>query len=253
MSEPRHNKEELERLQALPLADKVALSKIRVAEFYEHYKGNVVVSFSGGKDSTALLHLVRSIYPDVKAVFCNTGLEYPEVFNHVLSFENVDIIKPDLLFHQVVEKYGWCFPSKEVSNKIHYARRGSEWALRDLEGVNADGFPCPFKERFIKWQYLLNAPFKISDKCCGVMKKKPMKKYQKEHGCAIILGTMAAESALRKQAWLRTGCNAFHNLKSSPLSFWTEQDMLTYIKDNDIKIPSVYGEIVEDGGGGLEV
>lgn len=63
--EVRHQKGELEQLQALPLRAKVLLSKTRIREWYDHFNGEVCVSFSGGKDSTALLHLVRSIYPDV--------------------------------------------------------------------------------------------------------------------------------------------------------------------------------------------
>ena len=74
-----HTNEELDNLLQMSLEDKITMSKLRITEFYEHYNGNVVVSFSGGKDSTVLLHLVRSLFPDVKGVYCDTGLEYPEL------------------------------------------------------------------------------------------------------------------------------------------------------------------------------
>lgn len=115
--------EELEQLLQMTLADKVIMSKVRIAEFYEHYNGNVVVSFSGGKDSTVLLHLVRSLFPDVKGVFCDTGLEFPEVKDHVKSLENIDIIRPKFSFRQVLEQYGWVYPSKETAKKIYYAKK----------------------------------------------------------------------------------------------------------------------------------
>ena len=66
----------LKQRQSLPLKLKIELSKRRIREFYEHFDGQVYVSFSGGKDSTVLLHLVRSMYPDVPAVFlygCRAG------------------------------------------------------------------------------------------------------------------------------------------------------------------------------------
>lgn len=248
MTGQRHDKEELKRLQELPLADKIALTKIRIMEFYEHYSGAVCVSFSGGKDSTVLLHIARTVYPDIRAVFVNTGLEYPEVFNHVLSFENVDIIRPALTFRQVLDKYGWCYPNKDTALKVYYARRGSPWALNAFKGLDKDGNFSKFKQGCKKWEYLVQSPFKISDKCCSVMKKQPMKKYKKENGVAVIVGTMAAESHLRRNGWLKTGCNAFDRGQSQPLAFWTEQDILTYIRDNDIKIPAVYGNIVSEGG-----
>jgi len=75
--------------QALPLDLKIGLTKNRIRSWYEHWHGNVYVSFSGGKDSTVLLDLVRQDYPDVPAVFCDTGLEYPEIRDFVKTFDNV--------------------------------------------------------------------------------------------------------------------------------------------------------------------
>ena len=98
------------------------------------------------------------------------------------------------------------------------------------------------------YKFMLDAPFEISNKCCNVMKKEPAHRYAKETGRKPITAQMASESRLRTQVWLRNGCNAFDvkNPISNPMSFWTEQDVLRYIKDKGLKICSVYGDVVSD-------
>lgn len=123
MSEAVHTAERLKELQALPLERKIQISQARIIEWYQRWNGNVVVSFSGGKDSTVLLHLVRTIYPDVRAVFSNTGLEYGEIQRFVQSFPNVDIVSPKMRFDQVISAYGYPLIGKEVAEAIYYARR----------------------------------------------------------------------------------------------------------------------------------
>lgn len=104
-----------------------------------------------------------------------------------------------------------------------------------------------------KYGYLLDAPFKVSDNCCKIMKKDTAHKYVNQTGRKPIIATMACESQLRKMAWLKNGCNAFDatNPASTPMSFWTEQDVLRYLKEYNIPYASVYGEIVEDSSGRL--
>ena len=82
------------------------------------------------------------------------------------------------------------------------------------------------------------------------MKKDPAHKYSKETGRYAITAQMAEESKLRTQKWLQNGCNGFHMKSpiSNPMSFWTENDVLQYIAENNLPISSVYGEVVEDFG-----
>lgn len=118
-----HDAERLKELQSLPLNRKIQITQTRIIEWYQHYNGNVCISFSGGKDSTVLLHIARQIYPEIKAVFSNTGLEYPEIREFVSTFDNVDIVTPSMNFGQVISEFGYPLIGKEVAEAIYYARR----------------------------------------------------------------------------------------------------------------------------------
>lgn len=105
-----------------------------------------------------------------------------------------------------------------------------------------------------KWKPLVYLPIPISHMCCQKMKKQPIKAYQHKNDLYPFLGTLAEESRIRKQAWIRHGCNAFDSKSptSQPLSFWTEQDILAYIVQNGLKIASVYGDIISVDKNGNE-
>ena len=119
-----HTMQELKMKQALPLDVKVKMTQLRIRSWVEEFGvDGVYVSFSGGKDSTVLLHLVREMYPDVPAVFVDTGLEYPEIRDFVKTFENVVWLKPKMTFKKVIETYGYPFISKEVSECVQGARK----------------------------------------------------------------------------------------------------------------------------------
>ena len=232
----------------MPLEAKVYLTRARITEFYTGYNtigyGNAYISFSGGKDSTVLLDIARKIYPEIPAVFSNTGLEYPEIRRFAKAHDNVEVVQPKIPFNEVISKYGYPMISKEVSQAIYYARRidgskSSVWGRNELTGKRG---------MFSKEKYLrlaTDVPFNISNYCCSAMKKLPLKQYQRDNGTHPILATMAEESDRRKSSWLKSGCNSFSgDIMSRPMSFWTEQDVMQYIIENDLEICSVYGDIV---------
>jgi 3'-phosphoadenosine 5'-phosphosulfate sulfotransferase (PAPS reductase)/FAD synthetase len=200
------------------------------------------VSFSGGKDSTTLLHLVRSMYPEVPAVFVDTGLEFPEIREFVKTVDNVEWLKPDLTFRQVIEKHGYPVVGKEQSEWIHRIRVGDENVFRaKYHGIMPDGRPTSYKLAE-QWRFLLDAPFKIGAGCCHEMKKKPLGHYAKTSGRFSYIGTMACESHLRIQQWLKTGCNAFGAKRptSMPLSFWLEADVWEYLRRFEVPYSKIY-------------
>jgi 3'-phosphoadenosine 5'-phosphosulfate sulfotransferase (PAPS reductase)/FAD synthetase len=260
--ETKHSKSDLKQMQSLPLDAKIEMTKRRIREWYDNWEGMVYVSFSGGKDSTVLKHIVDGMYDDIPAVFVNTGLEYPEIQQFVKEIKagkydcfntDVEIIRPEMRFDEVIQKYGYPVASKEVSQIIREARVGllkgdGSYAYRiaKLRGELKDknGNPSIYNQK--KWEFLLDAPFAISEQCCNVMKKKPAKEYEKRTWRKAIIGTMATESRLRQQRWIRYGCNAFGDKRgptSNPLSFWTEQDVLHYIKRYNVPYCPVYGDI----------
>ena len=257
----KHQISDLYQMQSLPLDIKIRMTENRIRDWYNHFNGDVYLSFSGGKDSTVLKHIVENtpgVY-GVPSVFCDTGLEYPEIKAFVKSCENVAVIRPKMTFRQVIEKYGYPVISKEVARCVQYAKKAIAEGREDSHGdykklcgleVDKNGRKSQFNCE--KWKFLLYAPFNCSRECCTVMKKNPMKQYEKETGRVPIIATMACESRLRKNQWIIYGCNAFDSKspRSQPMSFWTEQDVLQYIYT--YKIPyakEVYGNIYIDENG----
>ena len=299
----KHTMNDLYQMQSLPLSAKIRMTARRINEWVNEFdEDGVYLSFSGGKDSTVLGHIIREVcgYKNIPFVFVDVPTQYPELKEFTQTFDNLVILKPKISFAQVCEQYGFPMISKVVSNCVSGARKyvkyldsqksnnailtdrqfhmlamsdplgierrinkkneqhknlqigvipsGSEYRLRRLNGELKDskGNYSQFNQE--KYKFFLDAPFEISDLCCDIMKKKPVHDYEKKTGRKPIIATMASESVIRTQKWLQDGCNAFNVTKphSNPMSFWTEQDVLLYIKENNLPICSVYGEVVTD-------
>ncbi|MFW6016105.1 MAG: phosphoadenosine phosphosulfate reductase family protein [bacterium] len=258
---------QLKQMQSLDLEIKIKKTKLRIKEWLNYWNDMAYLSFSGGKDSTVLMHLVKSINEKIPIVFCNTGIQFPEVKDFVYSFiknktekrvvikygykqeyyikDNFIVLHPKYNFKKVIKKYGYPVVSKEQAQYINlYKNTNSKYMKRRV--IFGDE-----KNRYKiskKWKYLLNAPFKISDKCCKIMKIRPFIRYEKESKRVPFIGTLVGESSFRLNSFIRTkGCNSFNAKRpmSKPLSFWTEQDILRYIKIYNLRYSKIYGEIIQ--------
>lgn len=97
--------QELNTRQGWTLSQKIDHAVGTVEAFLSRTGKVPYVSFSGGKDSTVLLDIVRRFVDrDIKAVFCNTGNEYPEIVRFVRSTENVTIIRPGSMVFRLYRK-----------------------------------------------------------------------------------------------------------------------------------------------------
>lgn len=250
-----HTIDELREKQALPLEVKIRLAEARVRAWVNEYgEDGCYISFSGGKDSTVLMDIVRNrMGYNVPAMFVNVPTQFPELKQFAMTWDNVDIVNPKISFMQVCEKYGFPLIGKEVALYVSQCQKpatekNAKTRRLRLEGIRSDGEKVNIGKIPEKYKFLVDAPFNISNKCCDVMKKEPAHHYSKQTGRHPMTAEMADESRLRTQQWLQNGCNAFNlkEPKSTPMSFWTEQDVLAYIYKYKIPICPAYGEVIID-------
>lgn len=268
MTDNKHTPEDLKRLQSYDLCNKIQISIARIMEWYNRNDKKCYVSFSGGKDSTVLAWLAAQVCKlfDCKLIlwFSDTGLEFPELREHVKTYSEwlkltfsievetiMDTPKDKngkrIIFKDVILNEGYPILSKNISRQIGDVQRLGQdcWAARCFDGRETGMYDMR------RWKYVLSAPYKVSNKCCEIMKKRPAHRFTKLSGLMPIIGTMACESRQRKTEWLHNGCNAFNkkNPSSQPMSFWTEQDVLECLVKYEIPYSSVYGNIMRDKKG----
>ena len=167
-------------------------------------ENNAYLSFSGGKDSTILHHLLDMALPNnrIPRVFIDTGIEYLAIREFVMELAKNDerfvIVKPTKPIKPTLEKYGYPFKSKQHSHTLSiYQHGGLSRAVRvylgeDItkSGHSAGMFKCP---QNLKYQFTENFTLKCSDLCCKKMKKEPAEKWAKENSKTITLTGMRKE------------------------------------------------------------
>lgn len=260
--------------QSLPMEAKVRMTLKRIREWYEAWDGDVYVSFSGGRDSTVLLDLVWSLYPNVPAVFSNTGLELREIKNFVQSvsdngltsivngkriFKKGEVVRvvPKKNFKRVIEEDGYALVSKKAAKMIGVLQSGRTERNKNMyrlydEGINSKGEEAKSWRLASKWRKVVNqSDVKVSDKCCDHLKKEPLDSFAKKTGFKRFDGMMVDEGGARDR---KTVCNAFDAKKpsSSPMLFWTTENVKEYITARRLRISTAYKWIKNDKGERVE-
>jgi 3'-phosphoadenosine 5'-phosphosulfate sulfotransferase (PAPS reductase)/FAD synthetase len=95
-----------------------------------------IISFSGGKDSTAmLLKMVEMKMPIDEVIFCDVGLEFPQMYEHIDSVEKylgikITKVRDPKGFEFYLEKYGWsnfkfrwCTTTLKLQHKKKYLKK----------------------------------------------------------------------------------------------------------------------------------
>lgn len=259
------NKQELTMLQALPLDIKIAKSKLRIKEAIDYFGvDGVYVPVSGGLDSGLLSYLVELVQKEynipkksIPRVNSNTRNEYPGVLKMARMLSDVEMTSLKSPY-EVWGEEGYPVASKKTSRMIRDIQNPTEKNLATrtlyLTGIKKDGTKGSSQCKLAKKWYPFidekqDIKIKCSEKCCDIVKKEPLKRYEKQTKRIPLIATMADEGGARESGYLKTGCNSFKNGKSMPIGFWTKQDVLEAYLLFDLEYASEYGEIIrlEDG------
>ena len=213
----------------------------------QYGEDNFYISFSGGKDSTILHHLVDMALPDNKIprVFSNTGIEYNMILefvkNQAISDSRFKIIYPKKNIKSMLENVGYPFKSKQHSHIVGiFQRSGKSLSVRkylkEVEGNNV--ICCPKK---LRYQFTDNFNIKLSDKCCYELKKKPFKQWEKENNKTIAITGMRTE-----EGGQRMGMNCIvmdkdkNIIKFHPLSVVSNEWEEWFVKKFNIELCELY-------------
>ena len=206
--------EQLAKFQALPLPKKIALSlAILERGKLETQSAPACILYSGGKDSTVLLHLVPHVYARPIVMYNNTGLAEPRLVQYIRArTRGLDYVETE--------------PDEEAFSmwqRTHY------WPLFGKRSFTARCRACPG---------LHVSPVQ----CCYQLKEAPANRVMKSRGVRLaIWGNRADESSRRKFMFCDSGTlfkpKKYPWHQCYPLAFWTQKDVLAFLDEHEPDYP----------------
>lgn len=225
------------------------LEKIRCV-ISKYGEENFYISFSGGKDSTIMSHMIDKAIPGNKIprVYSNTGIEFNAIVSFVKEMQQTDdriiILPPQTNIKSMLEKEGYPFKSKVHSAYVdRYQRKGKVTSVKQYLGEREDKQPwstqksCP---NILRYQFTPEFNIRVSDKCCQRMKKDVINRYMKQSGKKYgIVGIRQEEGGNR----IRATCMAYKQGKFyhfQPLAPLSNDFMNWYADTFNVKLCKLY-------------
>lgn len=183
-----------------------------IQDAFSTIPGEMLVSFSGGKDSTVLLDLVRCVQPGCQAIFVDSGAEFPETLEFVASTPSVTTYYPEI---SILEMFGMIDA---------YGHTGGEYGS-DFHWSGGAILDCLIVEPMARARHDMNA-------------------------IGHLIG-LRAEESVRRRLVRRTKGKLFQTKAGEwrcyPLMDWTTQDIWSYIASRGLAYNAVYDKLEELG------
>lgn len=233
----------------------------RIKRDYERTNGKIYLSFSGGKDSTVLAHLIMmsNLPTNIPFVFSDTGIEMEAIKNFVNDFPypNIVKVKPRKPFSKIIKEYGKPTISKLKSEGLstyqkHIDDPFSTARTRQLitgkreKNGEASDLTTNYKLANKHMHFLHpDTEFKIANKCCMYLKKYPFQDFVKENDMyGTFTGVRSDEGGIRSIKY--KSCvdistkNGHEYVTSMPIIDWSNEVLEAFIKEYNIKLSDAY-------------